>query len=507
MVLPMSRPFKHPKTHVYYFRKAVPADLRALVGKVEVKRSLHTKVAAEARLKFAEVEAEVERRFATLRAESRSLTRREANYLAGTLYRDFADTLDDNPFSAETWRGAAEANAMAEAGRFGDAGLMIGSPQELRRWSLEERFGAFADAVLMREGLIVEAQSRALLIDEISRAMTDAALKLAKNAGGDYRPDENAERFATKPAPAAPKAPAQTVSLPALFDRWAAETKPREKTVYAWRRVIAQLATHLGHDDTAKVTKADMVAWKDAMVASGLAAKTVRDSKLAPVLAVLRWSVANNLLPSNPAEGVGLTVRADGNKPRGYHDHEALRVLKASMCELAPVLRWLPLMCAMTGARLSELCQLRVQDIRQEDAVWFFNLTWDAGNLKNQSSERRVPLHSALIARGFLAFVKERRDGPLCGELPPDRLGNRGGTATKRIGKWVKACVGLDDPRISPSHSWRHRFKTLCRRHGIGVDFHDALTGHAKANEGATYGEFPLDALARELEKLPDPLG
>jgi hypothetical protein len=107
MVLPMSRPFKHPKTHVYYFRKAVPADLRALVGKVEVKRSLHTKVAAEARLKFAEVEAEVERRFATLRAESRSLTRREANYLAGTLYRDFADTLDDNPFSAETWRGAA----------------------------------------------------------------------------------------------------------------------------------------------------------------------------------------------------------------------------------------------------------------------------------------------------------------------------------------------------------------------------------------------------------------
>lgn len=40
MVLMMSRPFKHPKTGVYQFRKAVPKDLRPILGKVEEKRSL-----------------------------------------------------------------------------------------------------------------------------------------------------------------------------------------------------------------------------------------------------------------------------------------------------------------------------------------------------------------------------------------------------------------------------------------------------------------------------------
>ena len=33
MVLCMARPFKHPKTGVYYFRKVVPDDMRALIGK------------------------------------------------------------------------------------------------------------------------------------------------------------------------------------------------------------------------------------------------------------------------------------------------------------------------------------------------------------------------------------------------------------------------------------------------------------------------------------------
>jgi hypothetical protein len=36
MVLGMSRPWKHPKTGVYWFRKAVPEAMRQLVGLVEV---------------------------------------------------------------------------------------------------------------------------------------------------------------------------------------------------------------------------------------------------------------------------------------------------------------------------------------------------------------------------------------------------------------------------------------------------------------------------------------
>jgi hypothetical protein len=46
MTLAMSRPWKHPNSGVYWLRKRVPDDLRALIGKREEKRSLGTKISS-----------------------------------------------------------------------------------------------------------------------------------------------------------------------------------------------------------------------------------------------------------------------------------------------------------------------------------------------------------------------------------------------------------------------------------------------------------------------------
>lgn len=43
MSLAMSRPWIHPKSGVFWLRKGVPEDLRALVGKREESRSLQTR--------------------------------------------------------------------------------------------------------------------------------------------------------------------------------------------------------------------------------------------------------------------------------------------------------------------------------------------------------------------------------------------------------------------------------------------------------------------------------
>jgi len=42
MVLAMARPWKHPATGIFWFRKAVPKDLKPVIGKVEEKFSLGT---------------------------------------------------------------------------------------------------------------------------------------------------------------------------------------------------------------------------------------------------------------------------------------------------------------------------------------------------------------------------------------------------------------------------------------------------------------------------------
>ena len=48
----MARPFKHPKTGVYWLRLRVPPDIKSSKGKNEVKRSLGTKDPDIAKARF-----------------------------------------------------------------------------------------------------------------------------------------------------------------------------------------------------------------------------------------------------------------------------------------------------------------------------------------------------------------------------------------------------------------------------------------------------------------------
>ena len=47
------------------------------------------------------------------------------------------------------------------------------------------------------------------------------------------------------------------------------------------------------------------------MIDAGLRPKTIQDSKLAPVSAILQWDVQNKLIASNPADGIALDVRSN----------------------------------------------------------------------------------------------------------------------------------------------------------------------------------------------------
>jgi integrase len=159
-------------------------------------------------------------------------------------------------------------------------------------------------------------------------------------------------------------------------------------------------------------------------------------------------------------------------------------------------------LCAYTGARVSEVCQLRAQAVIEEDGIWCVRFTPEAGSLKSVNSERTVPLHAALRERVFLQFAKAVGSGPLFAGLPPNQFGSRGGNGTKVLGRWVRS-LGLTDPRISPNHSWRHRLKTLGRRYELAPDIVNAITGHRRKTVADSYGEFPIEALHREIKKIP----
>jgi hypothetical protein len=104
MPLAMSRPWKHPSSGVYWVRKGVPEDLRALVGKREEKRSLGTRDPAEAKRRHAEALAEIELRWANLRSGPKTLSEREAHQIAMVVHDRWLQQHMENPSQQTVWR-------------------------------------------------------------------------------------------------------------------------------------------------------------------------------------------------------------------------------------------------------------------------------------------------------------------------------------------------------------------------------------------------------------------
>lgn len=155
------------------------------------------------------------------------------------------------------------------------------------------------------------------------------------------------------PAPAAKSEP--PLPFEELVGGWASERRPTQKTLYEWRRVLRQLAAFIGHDDARRLRPEDMIAWKQSLVEAGQHPKTIRDAKISPVRAILKWAVDNRYLSANPAERVTIDVKVKASEAkRSFTDEEAAIVLKAALREKDPVRRWVPWLCAYSGARLSE---------------------------------------------------------------------------------------------------------------------------------------------------------
>jgi integrase len=363
----------------------------------------------------------------------------------------------------------------------------------MEKWCFE-----IADECLMAHGLRVDDSGRRVLARAVAAALQRASLTLASLAKGGI-PSAN---FFSTTASQLPVV-SQPVVFKQLVDGWAAERRPVAKTQYEWSRVVRQLEAYLGHSDAHRLTGENLIDWKRSMVEAGLRPKTIQDAKLAPLRAILQWGVQNKLIPLNPADGISLNVRSkQGEKKRSFTDEEAKLILRAALAEKDPVRRWVPWIGAYSGARVSEICQLRSEDVIQIEDIWCMKLDPKAGSLKTSGSERIIPLHPALIETGFLKFAAKAKSGPLFAALSPDKFGKRGGNGMKVIGRFVRQ-LGLTDTRLSPSHSWRHRIKTSGRKYGLAPDILDAITGHGARSVADSYGEFPVDALFREISKIP----
>ena len=169
-VLRMARPARRAGTSNLQFKKRVPADVakkakgqrfaftlddgivvHASIGDV-VYFSLRTADTNIAKVRHSRAATQLDQICEAVRRGPQPLTKKQRVALAGVLYRAFAENLEDDPGSPELWAEMTAANEAAMAGEYPLNALRIPPlpPEAARKAALEQRFGAFVDALLQR---------------------------------------------------------------------------------------------------------------------------------------------------------------------------------------------------------------------------------------------------------------------------------------------------------------------------------------------------------------------
>jgi len=147
----------------------------------------------------------------------------------------------------------------------------------------------------------------------------------------------------------------------------------------------------------------------------------------------------------------------------------------------------MPIIALYTGMRLEEIGQLRCEDIKNEGGIYYFDVNNEGSHhLKNISSIRQIPIHSKLIALGFLDYVLTQK-----GYVFPDLKVNQYQRRTQVWSKWFNRYlrkIGVMDSR-KVFHSTRHNFKDALREVDVDEALSDALTGHSHKSVGRQYGK------------------
>ncbi|MEH2529937.1 integrase [Bradyrhizobium sp. AZCC 1588] len=513
----------------WWYRKTIPADVKRILAKLpnhprpkgwydtHIMITTGTADKTLAKAKAADIAADVERQFKALREGPKPLTAKQVSALSGIVYRAFAEGLENNPgLTSQQWLGVAEENKAAQRGEYSlGARLGIFKDEDTRRdVDMENRFGAIVDATLTREAVFTDEDSRWQVIEAVARDLTKGVEKLARNADGDYSPDTYVNRF--PPPTALHGGSVQTgKSLTGLVDAWhtaALARGVRQRSADQLKAVVLRFKEWLGHDDLSRITPADVQRWGDERSAEGKSAKTINGTDFAALRAVFGWGTGRRgWLTTNPAEEAKIEGRGKKTTREKYFlEHEIAAVLQAALAaegsprensKTTAAKRWVPWLCAYSGARVAEMIQLRKQDVRREKDRWIMRLTPEAGGIKTDTF-RDVPVHEHLIADGFIDFVQQSKPGHLFCDVGKD--GTIAGPAAgvyKRIYTMVRDVV--DDRGVQPNHAWRYSFKTYGYQAGLNDLTLDAICGHSAGTKGRDYTKVTLQVRMEAIAQFP----
>ncbi|HRF07561.1 MAG TPA: recombinase XerD [Xanthobacteraceae bacterium] len=560
MLFRLVRPMKRKSSRNPYYVRRIPTDVRGKATGLNlsvpvgsetqlvvitprtqsIRISLRTSDPVEVKRRIATIDQYLEEVWKALRqGDEMPLAHKQATALGGELYRAWANgegrerttameyvpgkgwkEFDADYLEPDIWEAVLESwDGLPDDPRTKKLEEALGA--DPKKEPLERALGPILDRLLLSKGIgKLNADSRAMTLEAFWKAMHDAIATRKRNAEGDYSPDRTVDRFPVWQLEKDAVQYTPRVSLTGLVDSWWEEAEAagnKISTYDAYKIAMTLFVEFIGHDDASRVTKQDVINFKDHRLKSvnsrtnkRISPKTVKDRDLSGLKTIFGWAVTNGKLKANPAEGVTLKV---GKKPKlrssGFTNDEAIAILRKASThprgnekpKMFAAKKWIPWLCAYSGARVGEMIQLRKEDVRRVGDYWVMHITPEAGTVKTNEA-RDVVMHAHLIEMGFPEFVEKSDDGHLF--LTPSKNGAVRGpliAVRNRLGEFVREV--LKDDNVAPNHGWRHRFKTVGIEVGIEHRILDAIQGQKPRSVSETYGEVSLKAQVSAISKFP----
>jgi integrase len=469
----------------YATRRRIPLALVPLYGKAEVVRALGTSDRTEAKRLHALMWVSLDREFAA--------AQEAADKLAAEV-----PPLPVGP--SAKWR-AMTPEQRAEWQREKDD-YELGAIEADERGQLEP--------VGTQRGVVADAIAAARLRWEAEAAAERAA-------------------FAEMKATARPKAPEGT-ALSAVMETMLKRRPVGARYEARVRKAIEDFQTLNGQLTVEATGKPHVLAFMEALVAKGQSPANA-NLLLGIVGTVFIYAMDHlHLITSNPAARIRLPdKRRDKDKRRAFEEPELQRIFHSRVYaeDLRPAAGggeasyWLPLLALYTGARQTELGQLHPDDVMQEayrDAddkehvAWVIRIVENAARgqtVKNEGSERRVPIHADLIKLGFVRVAQAalaNGQARIFPDIVPARKGILMGNWSKWFGRYRRKECALP-AKDTPFHSFRHTFKHYARLSRIPNEVHNEFTGHETGDVADTYGgmSYPLHPLVEGMKQYRVP--
>jgi integrase len=197
---------------------------------------------------------------------------------------------------------------------------------------------------------------------------------------------------------------------------------------------------------------------------------------------MLRWAAREEFILGNPADGLTIKRKTAPWEERLAFSKEDLNIIFDNLWNEEHLIsrRWVPIISLFSGMRLEEICQLRHCDLIEQDGIYCFSISPEAGAIKTAAAERLVPVHSKLIDMGLLELASpDPNQGPdrLWNDLSPNKYGRYSNSVGKWFGRY-KRRKGFNDNRHC-FHSLRHTFINELKQIDAPEPVIRQMVGHA----------------------------